>query len=640
MSDTVSTNFGRADLSQDVANGIEEMGNVDYVQAFRDFFPCRNLTPREYANNHLLKLRVKFVYIGSGEELPAKCPEGWDLLVVSGVAFTRRDCQEVTRMMEEAQTDDRILLGLPLAPINAVQQLRELLALRTLSKQERYRKGTSSGEGLWTRYIFVRKQLIDRARKALAPSGFCWMYKGCDVEKEPAGSRNAFISSFLQTVYHASPQVKLGCSTSQCVKILDELLDLNHPLQISNVGRQGGAKILRRFLVDTGIFVRTEDCGGYSRYEASEYMQNTDWTPIWRCCMDYLLGDGGHAKSVSLEDFSRLLIGIPWGISKPVQALLLAAMLRRFPENLSFEYDGEAVELSGQKLLDALASPKKWNVCYMPAAPDELDYLAEVSETFANDCGVPEGMFVSVWERAARAVIVWYQKLPGIAKLHPEKLSADARRFVALINDADKRENSHIFLSRFLPECCGCAGIADKEEQTAVIDWLRVCKEEIEQGAAEFKNALCAVLGGILGAEPAGEQPSAQWLDQQYRFWLQRLHFGRDLSGLSSYANLLRMSFDVEMSAEERWFVLIPRKMELPALDAWSRDMTLLYKTRLTKCCVELQTWNVRRLLPWPDGEDERKAKVFACLAGAFDGLQLSGEQREAVLLDMFERIV
>ncbi|MBQ7568647.1 hypothetical protein IJT17_07585, partial [bacterium] len=621
----------------DVANTIEELGSIDLVQAFRDFYPCRSLTPREYANNHLLKRKVKFVYAGLGEEIPTQCPRGWDLLVVCGVAFTRRDTEDLVEQMEKICSNKRVLLGVPLSSLNVIQQLRELCALRVLEKMERYDKQSASGAGLQSRKAFVRRQLVERARKALAPSAFRWMCEGKVVEEAPAGSRGFFVSGFLQTVYSASPRITLGCSKRDCIEALDELLDLAHPLQISNVSKRGAVKVLRRFMIETGIFVHAEDQGGYSRYEVAEYLQNSDWSPIWRHFIEKLTGDGSGVRYTDLDAFSRELMDAPWGISRPVQGLLLAAMLRRAYPDLNFEYEGEPMTLSGQALLRALGSPKGWKLCYRPASAHEMNFLAKVRGLFAVDQSIADGVFVNIWDRSLRAITSWYQKLSGVAKLKRETMSIDTQQFVELITDVKKRENPSDLLGMYLPQLCGESGIPLEEDQDIMLDWLEECKLELESREATFQRSLCTELGKILGAELPYEGASAQWLDEQYRNWLSRLPAGWEAGANSEMASTFCSILNLDIAADERWFVVIPQRLGLSAINVWTRDMTPMYRARVAKICVELQTCVLRRAMPWPKDEAELKKALTAWLTGTFAGMGLDSEQRESVLLDMME---
>ena len=641
MSDSVSANsYGRAALGQDVAKTIEELGDIDVAKQFRELFPCRSLTPREYAENHLLKHKVKYVFVGLGEEIPAKCPQGYDLLIASGVAFTYRELEELVRKMSAARTGERVLLGLPLAPINVVKHLRELSALQRLSEQERYAEGTPSGDLLAAQEQYVRQQFRDQVRKALAPSSFRWICQGGAVEGLPAGSRDGFASAFLQMLYNASPAVRLGASNRHFLEALDELLDFEHPVQISNLSRKGAFKVLRRFMVNSGIFVRTEDCGSYSRYDVNELMPSSDWASAWRCLTENLLGDGSRDKSADLGAFGSMLLKAPWGLPRVIQALLLAAMLRREHSRLSMEFGGEPRTMTGSALLDALANPKGWKICYRPALPHEMAYLAKIREIFAGEQPAAEGAYINIWDRTLRAVSVWYQGLSGIAKLHKETMSPETLKFVELITDVSRRDKPEELLGRYLPELGGETGVPQEEGQEALLNWIAARKRELENRVAEFKNNLCLALGSVLGREAAPEEVSVQWFDAQFKQWLERLHYGTDKCALSPLSSVLRMIYDIKVTPEERWFVVVPQQMEIPALGNWNRDMTALYKSRFAKCCVELQTWSVYQIAPWAATREDRAVKVAEWMAGAFAGMNIKKDQREAVLLDMIEQIM
>lgn len=640
MSDAVSTSYGRTDLTQDVANTIEELGEISFPNALREFFPSRNMTPREYAKNHLLKRRVKFVYVGVDEEVPTACPRGWDLLVVCGVAFARRDSEDLQEQWESMVTGPGVLLGIPLASMNVVAQLRELMALRVLSSQDRYDPNSQQGTNLMLRQKFVQKQLRERARKALAPSAFRWKYQGEIVEEAPVGTRNLFISGFLQSIYHMSPRVSLAGSRRCCVDALDELLDLAHPLQISNVTKQGAVKILRRFMVDTGIFTCADNQGGYSRYEVAEYVSNAEWGPIWNRLIGRLIGDGSGVKCTDLKDYVTECLNAPLGLCIQAQAFLLAAVMRRAYPDLSLELDGEPRALSGTALLRALANPKGWQIAYRPATENEMQFLKQVRELFATGNQVASGMFVNIWDRTLRSITAWYLGLSGIAKIDKESMSVATQGFVALITDSDKRQHPNALLGEQLPELYGTDGIPWGEEQQSLLAWFAERKRELEARVDGFRGQLCAELGQVLGGTPLAGGADVQWLDDQYRAWLGKLHAGSLVCPVGQGATELRLLREADASVAEKWFVVLPKKLGLPAVEAWTRDMTSLYKARLTKACIELETWSVHNNLPWKGEDEGGDLQVARWMTGVFDGLQLTPEQRESVLLDVLEEMV
>ncbi|MDO5295996.1 MAG: hypothetical protein Q4F00_05015 [bacterium] len=640
MSDAISTDSGRADLGRDVANTVATMGDVNALQFFREFFPCRNLTPRGYASHHLLKHKVKYVFVALGEAIPKRCPQGCELLIVSGISFAYRDLEKLIEQMKAAETGARVLLGIPTAPLNVINQIRELLALRKLAELERYAPGTPAGDMLRAQDKYVRQHLKEGLRSALLPSSFHWLYQGNNVEDLPTDGRDSFVSAFLQRLYSASPEMRLGCSRRHCLEALDEVLDLNHTLQISNLDNRGSFKALRRFMVNSGIFMRIEDCGSYSRYEVNEYIPSSEWTDVWRHITERLLGDGVSERCVDLGAFSDELRQAPWGIPRIVQALLLGAMLRREHSRLSLELNGNKQKVSGRELYGALAESKGWQVSFQPANPHEMAFLSRIREIFAVDQPLIEGMFANIWDRTLRAISSWYHGLPGVAKLNKETMSSSAQQFVELINDAGKRENPAEFLGTYLPQLNGQAGIPPEDEQEDLLKWIANCKCELEQRTVDFQNKLCQVLASVLGRKASPVESSVQWFDEQFKSWLNRLHYGSDQCELSAHSNALRRVYNLAVTPEERWLTVVPQQLGIPPLKNWNRDMTALYKASFAKCCVELQTWSVYQIAPWAISDEERSAKIASWMAGTFAGMKIKKDQREAVILNMIEQIV
>ncbi len=639
MSDAVSTMYGRADLSQDVANVIEEMGTIDFAQALGEFYPCRNMTPREYAKTHLTKRKVKFTYVGVDDGIPSECPRGWDLLVVCGVVFSRRENEDLRVRLEAAQTNERVLLGIPLQVFPVVQQLRELCALRELAKREVYDEGTSSRTGLETRRKFVLKQLRERAHKALMPGSFRWLCQGKVVEEAPVGTRNWFLSEFLQSIYHKSPDVSWGYNKSEYLEALDELLDLAQPLQISKMGDHGAVKVLRHFMIDNGFLQLKEDYGSYSVYEVVDYLENSQWAEIWNLYMQRLIGDGRNVKHTELGLFSRELSSAPWGICRPVQALLLAALLRRAYPDFGMENDGEPVVLSGHALMRAFAQPKGWTVYYRPAATHEVVFLHRLGELCATNRPGSGSAFVNMWDDALRRMTSWYQQLSGVAKLDLESLSQETQSFVKLLTDTEQRANPRELLGEALPALCGEEGIPLEDDQDRILGWLRERCLELEEHVKSFQNRLSAELGRVLGCEPTADA-NVNWLDEQHRLWLGKMHEHVKAHSFSPHAQALLHLQETGNDAAQRWFEILPQHLDLPALDLWTRDYTHLYKARLLKAKVELELWSVSQLKGKNDDTEARKLALAHWFAGEFKGMQLSEAERESVMLDLLERVM
>ncbi len=639
MSDAVSTMYGRADLSQDVANVIEEMGTIDFAQALGEFYPCRNMTPREYAKTHLTKRRVKFAYVGINDGIPSECPRGWDLLVVCGVVFSRRENEDLRIRLEGAKTNERVLVGIPLQIIPVVQQLRELCALRELAKRDVYDEGTPSRTGLETRRKFVLKQLRERAHKALMPGSFRWLCKGKVVEEAPVGTRNWFLSEFLQSIYHKSPEVSWGYNKSEYLEALDEMLDLAQPLQISKMGDHGAVKVLRRFMVGNGFLKLKEDFGSYSVYEVADYLEDSQWAEVWSLYMQRLIGDGRNVKHTELGQFTRELSAAPWGISRPVQALLLAALLRCAYPDFGMENDGEPVVLSGHALMRAFAQPKGWMVYYRPAATHEVVFLHRLGEVCATNRSASGSAFVNVWDDALRGMTHWYQQLSGVAKLDLDGLSQETKSFVKLLTDTEQRANPRELLGEALPALCGEEGIPLEEDQGRMLDWIRERCQELEAHVKSFQNRLAAELGRVLGFDPMTDV-DVSWLDEQHRLWLGKMYERANAQSFSPHAQALLHLQEVGENAAQRWFEILPQHLDLPVLDLWTRDYTNLYKARLLKAKVELEMWGVAQFKGKTDDAEADKLALARWLAGEFKGLQLSEAERESVLLDLLERVM
>lgn len=630
---------GRFNLNQDITRALDELGKVDYSHVLRTHFPPRNLTPREYARVHAVERRVKSVFLGPGDAVPTACPRGWDLLAVVGVGLTRRETEDVVAHLEEAKTGERVLVGVPLQALPGSAQFKELAALDHLAGQEPYDEEGPAREALTVRRESLRKSLLDRLRKAMAPASFRWLHLGQVMEEAPAGTRNAFFSGVLQTLYPDTPRVHVGGNRREQREALDELLELSNPLQLPSTSRRGSARILRR-LADRGILDVESDNGSYVRYTVhGELPEERTIGPTWNRLLDRLVGPGDRNRKVALAEVTGWLQARPMGLRGPLVSLLLGAALRRHYPDLELVQDGNAIPPSGVALRMALASPKDWTLHYHPTTEDEESFLTALQVRFGGGAEDRRPGGPNLWDRTRDAMLAWRDRLPGVARSAREWPSAEARGLMELLEDDARTANARDLIGQHLTDLFGADGIPFAEDQHGLLEQIDAPRKQMEGFLAarqlDLLREICLVLSNECSLD--GIQAC---LDEKSRQWVEGLHPGTAGRSFSEWAEGMRHVITSDAPFEERWFVELPQRLDLPAVRDWNPDQGRTFLARLARARLELELWRLRELFPLPTDPVKRTAEVRRWIREAMDGSQLSVEQRESLLIDLLDSLV
>lgn len=644
MSDSFSraAGHGRFNLNQDITRALDELGKVDYSQVLRAHFPARDLTPREYARIHAVKRRVKSVYVGPHDEIPDSCPRGFDLLALVGVGFTRRETEEVVEKLEAAKVGERVLVGIPLQALPGSAQFKELAALDHLASQDPYVEEGPAREALLVRRESLMKSLVDRLRKAMAPAAFRWLHQGEVLEEAPVGSRNTFFTGVLQALYPDTPRVRVAGSRREQREALDELLELSNPLQLPAAARKGGARVLRRTLVDKGILDVEEDHGSYVRYRVhGELPEERPMGRTWNRILEKAVGSGDRNRKQSLAELVALLQGRPLGLRGPLVGLLLAAALRRHYPDLELAQDGEPIPPSGVALRRALANPRGWQLVYQPTSEDEEAFLVAVEERFGGGAIQRRPGGPNHWERARKALLAWRDGLPALARDAARYPGEASEKLMALLADEEKTSNARELMGVHLPELFGEPGIPISERQQSLLQAIDEGRKEMEDFLAHRESELlveiCRLLGG---GDEAPARGAEAWLDEQANRWMEGLHKGTSARSFSPWAEGLRQVVGSGEPFEERWFVRLPQALDLPPVRDWAPDKGRTFLARLSRARLELELWRLRELFPLPQDPEKRREEVRRWIHEAMDGAELSQQQRESLLVDLLDTLV
>jgi len=643
MSDAVSrpSGSGRFNLNQDITRALDQLGKVEYSEVLRAHFPARNLTPGEYARLHPLKRRVKCIYIGPQDPVPTECPRGWDLLVLVGIGFTRRETEDVAANLESAATGERVLAGVPLQALPGSAQFKELAVLDHLAGSEVYSPEGTPREALQVRRASLRRSLLDRLRKALAPAAFRWMHEGRILEEAPAGSRNAFFSGVLESLYPDTPRVSLAGSRRERQQALDELLDLSTPLQLPVASRSGSARVLRLLLADQGLLEVESDRGASILYTIGGPLpEERPMAAAWNKVLQALVGLGDQNRTTPLGELLADLSRRPLGLRGELTPFLLGAALRRHYPDLELVEEGEPVPPSGVALRRALARPRTWNLRFHPTSEDEAVFLRALRERFAVAGQQPAPGGCNLWDLSRQALLGWRERLPALTRSHRAWSDPDSSALMALLDDPERTRSARDLLGTHLPELFGEDGIPLTGRQEGLLARIDAARSGIEAFPERRQEELLREMGRALGAEESPGAGLEAWFEDLIGNWRMSLHPGTASRPFSEWASgLLEVACASEPFAV-RWFESLPRKLGLAAVRDWDPDQGSVFLARLARARLELELWRLRELFPLPQDPVQRTHEVRRWIREAMDGSGLDEAQRRSLLLDLLESLV
>lgn len=629
-------------LNQDVARAVAEQGRLNYVQVLETCYPARSFSARRYEKNHLKSRRVKCVFVGPAGEVPVRCPKGFDLMMVMGIGFTRRETEDVTELLEKTRPASDVILGIPEQPMQGSAQLKEIYALDFLSRNEPYSQPGAAQDLVKNRRQMVRRQLLEKLAEQLTPDNFKWFWRGNSIDSVRSSSRDAFASAVLEIVYHRSPDVKPCGNSRERDEAVDFLMNIDEPLLLLRDDDRGGARVIQKFLVANGAAEVSEDCGSYMKVRICGAGDGkTKFGSLWNELLYMLLGDGQVLHSCPLDDIWKKFGSRPCGLDISYLNILLAAAMRRYSPCLHVVCDGEIAEGSGSAALhNAWARSAHSQILYLPQAPyKSVQCLSRLVSIF----GTPKhrGVVRDMWETAKAAVIEWYDGMDAAASsLEPEE---DSPAYILKKLASEKRgEEARDFIGKGIIEAAGFSGLPEGAELDKLSAWVEGGVNAFTAYEDSRRLSLACIIaeqfGGNAEELPEEAEEYVPVLNQLFRRWFERLYPQSGNQKLGAWPAALAEMYALRPEADVKyWFEILPMQFGIPSFSKWKFDYNGLFSSRLVKACLELELWHVEKLFPLPEDPDEAKRKLSHWMRSVMNGARLNEKERESVLIDLME---
>ncbi|MBQ7502388.1 hypothetical protein IJT93_06705 [bacterium] len=642
MSDSLSMGFSRSNLNQDITRIVAEQGKLNYPQVLNTCYPARCLTPGLYRKTHTGPKKVQFVYVGPQDKIPVQCPKGFDLLIVMGMGFTRRETEDVTELLENTEVSSNVVLGIPLQPLQGAPQLKELAAINYLGVHEPYSVVGNAQELLKNRRKMVSTQLLERLKPLLTTNNFKWLYRGKVWEGEVPGSRDAFVSEILNRMFAHALNIAAVGSKRERAEAVDILFNIDMPLRFSIFDKSGGYRVISEFLAELGIIkANREDSSIFKVVKNLE--PSAPAYHVWNGLLKEIVGGCVEERSVKLADIYRKFAKVPYGIETSHLDVLIAAAIRLLYPAVSIVKGEETLPLSYASLSKAKAFNTVSVLKFVPQAPyGSMDSLRSIHEVF----GAPEACegVRDIWEYTRDSVYNWYERLiPLTAAFEPEE-GTPARVIKDFVLKAREKEAREAVCSDLI-EKAGFVCLPEGEEQKAFASWLHEAKQGFTDYEDDCRRLLAERIAIQFGGSIEGHREEAEYvpiLNSLFRRWFECLYPQSAVQNLTPQSHALVEMYAMHADANaDYWFEIFPQQLGLPALSKWHSDNSVAFAARLARACQDLELWHIERLFPkLKDAADKEKYREILSnwVRSVMNGAKLNPEERTSVLLDLMER--
>lgn len=642
MSDSLSMGFSRSNLNQDITRIVAEQGKLNYPQVLNTCYPARSLTPGLYKRTHTGPKKVQFVYVGPQDKVPVQCPKGFDLLVVMGLGFTRRETEDVAELLEKTEVSSNVVLGVPLQPLQGAPQLKELAAINYLSGQEPYSAAGNAQELLKNRRKMVSTQLLERLKPLLTPDNFKWLYRGRAWEGEVPSGRDAFVSGILNRMFAHSLDTAAVGSRRERAEAVDILFNIEMPLRFSIFDRQGGYRVIAEFLAKLGIIKADREDSGIFK-AVKNLAPSLPAYHVWNGLLKEIVGSGLEERSIKLADLYRKFAKVPYGVETSHLDVLIAAAIRLLHPAVSIVKGGETLPLSYASLCRAKAFNTVSVLKFTPQAPYAAsDSLREIHEVF----GAPEACegVRDIWEYTRDSVYGWYEKLiPLTAAFEPEE-GTPSRVIMEFIRRGREKEAREAVCADLI-ERAGFVCLPEGEDEKAFAAWLQEAKKGFTDYEDDCRRLLAERIAIQFGGSIEGHEKEEEYvpvLNSLFRRWFECLYPQSAVQRLTPESHALVEMYAMHPDADaDYWFEIFPQQLGLPALSKWHGDNSVAFAARLARACQDLELWHIERLFPkLKDAADKEKYREILSnwVRSVMNGAKLTPEERTSVLLDLMER--
>ncbi len=299
-----------------------------------------------------------------------------------------------------------------------------------------------------------QSRLADALDRAVDPGAFSW-YAGGEQRHEPntlsarklgrvldeaveaAFSQTPVIASDVVQEYPAANNAARGKERIQAVDLMLGAV----PFSMS--GTSAVDAVLKGLLKPNGMFEEQDVIGNkpHGRVVAPE--PGVSMSAAWGVLSDSLLAQGSGAKTTLISDALALLYRPPFGLSWPAAEIVLGAFVAVHRDAFELrDANLKQVALSGEALLSAARSTKKYRLTHQAITKAERAVLSDMGEVLARRTVPALATSFGPFADPAARLSDWYKALPELTKKFAPDDDDDVKAlFEAVSSYSGKRDD-------------------------------------------------------------------------------------------------------------------------------------------------------------------------------------------------------
>lgn len=503
---------------------------------------------------------------------------------------------------------NQLVVAVPFAPTSLVDCLKRKWAVEQLRYNSDYNRADYQ-ELLSNNGVIGRDYLetFERERQKFDDSSqFEWYYEGKTTSVQTTAQLESLATKVMNIVFpltpaHATAQ-HLTRSTRNTSKIRDALDKiLNPPIKMSN-GKSPADTILKNGAGELGLIFYKDREGAYSIYGVclpdvrEPRLRNSK--AVWDV-LDKRLSDTSIS---SWSDTVASLKSPPYGLSDSVLQLFLAAFLSLNRDYITIHSIKNAqeppVEVSGEKIIKIVESPREYVILYKPLASQQVEFLRGLVNILLPSMGSRRSEVVSLLDQVA---ILLIQKIKGILIISQQPSTND---LVSVLSDNSQemvatcerlievghlsRELLKIALLDILPSSVGLSHDSTswtEEMLTSALSQIDNAYKQLQKISSRLRRSIMQQIGQLFGlAEPSKSEKDV--LDAAKKWRIEKVKRVRidDLKESSDAQELLRFLDDDPHSFEQVFLNTLPSRWKLQDFEQWQALSTkTIYLDRLTR---------------------------------------------------------
>ena len=351
-----------------------------------------------------------------------------NLVVLYGLYDDEADRARLVAALRDASLSDTFIGAVTAAPVPLSDRALDVAAATALLDDPKVQADDNAHAEAIDLVEQFQAKLATALDRAIEPGNFAWFIKG-ERRHEPDTLTPRKLAKMLdESVERAFPDTPVIASdvvqeyptinSAARRKERDQAVDVMlGAVPFSITGTSAVDAVLKGLLRPNRMFEPQKMIGNeqHGRVVAPP-TESSAWA-VWETLKERLLSQGTGRLETPIADVLALLYRPPFGLSWTAAEVVLGAFVAVRRDSFELrDPNGRQVALSGESLLGAARSTKKYLLVYQPISAPERALLSELDRVLARCKVVALDSSFGPWADPAARLAEWYNELPELTK--------------------------------------------------------------------------------------------------------------------------------------------------------------------------------------------------------------------------------